>query len=130
MKKKGHRMKHPKDISILIVDDEVDIVDYIGANFELDDFIVYKAYSVDQALKILQENKIDFILSDICMPKKTGMDLLEEIRINPAAVPKLLFMTGFSEITREQAIEKGALDILFKPIDVEKVIELVLENVS
>lgn len=84
---------------LLIVDDEPDIADglYIFfRNVEHLELDVYKAYSGLEALEVLNHTKIDIVLTDICMPGLTGLNMLEKIH---ASWPqcRVIFLTGHEE---------------------------------
>ncbi len=78
---------------------------------------VYTAYSMKQAIKVLEENDVDIILTDVEMPKGTGLDLLEWVReqgMNPVSI----LLTSYAQFNyAKQAIELGVLEYLLKPID-------------
>lgn len=67
--------------TLLIVDDEPNIVEGLASQFEGrydDDVIVLKSFSGQHALSILQNNKVDVVLSDIRMPDMDGLALQHE----------------------------------------------------
>lgn len=107
-------------ISVLIVDDEVLCAEGVKCStdwnaLEVDQ--VYTAYSMKQAIKVLEENDVDIILTDVEMPKGTGLDLLEWVReqgMNPVSI----LLTSYAQFNyAKQAIELGVLEYLLKPID-------------
>lgn len=102
---------------LLIVDDEIDIRETLKDYYEQDNYHVLIASSGNEALKILENEDIDFVLSDIRMPDGDGIYLLSEIKKNRINSPTVLLMSGFSELKREDAISKGAIDLLSKPLD-------------
>lgn len=102
---------------LLIVDDMPIIVDGLAEMFEEQEACeleIYKAYSVPQALEILEKTKIDIVLSDIMMPVKTGIDLLKEIRVLwPRS--KVIFLTGFNDFNyARETYSLGAFDYILK----------------
>ena len=107
-------------ISVLIVDDEVLCAEGVKCStdwnaLEVDQ--VYTAYSMKQAMKVLEEHEVDIILTDVEMPKGTGLDLLEWVReqgMNPVSI----LLTSYAQFNyAKQAIELGVLEYLLKPID-------------
>ena len=92
----------PKSRSILLVDDELDIVNSIKRWLQADGFKVYGFANPLQALEYFQNNydKIDLVLSDIRMRKMNGYELVKKIKvIRPET--KVVFMTAleFTEDT-------------------------------
>ena len=112
-------MKEHKNFNLLIVDDEEGIRKALRRNFELEGYNVITADSGNKALEIIRSNKIDFVISDIRMPDGDGEMLLIEIKKMNPEIPVVVLITGFSEMTRKDALSKGAFDLLFKPIDIE-----------
>ncbi|MFV0401213.1 MAG: response regulator [Oscillospiraceae bacterium] len=91
-------------INLLIVDDERHIADWLyelftdGNDAEASgfEFECYRAYDADQALDIFGRYKVDILLSDIYMPGKSGLEMVEEIHeSNPFC--HVVFLTGYSE---------------------------------
>lgn len=90
---------------LLIIDDEAIIVEGLYEFFAKQTKIeweVLKAYSVEEALTIMDEMKVDVALSDICMPEMDGMDLLRQIETRWPRC-KVIFLTGHSEFEYAQA---------------------------
>src|SRR5476649_1267186 len=82
--------------SILVVDDEKDIVDSLERQFRKD-YKTLKATSGIEALRILQTEKVQLILSDQRMPEMTGVQLFERAqKIQPDAIRMLL--TGYTDV--------------------------------
>ena len=107
------------DRTLLIVDDEADLLELLG---ELASPVATKllfASNGEEALEVFrvesQRQPIDAILSDISMPQKNGIELLSELRFMGHYVP-FIFLTGFGD--REKmatAIKLGAFDFFDKP---------------
>jgi DNA-binding NtrC family response regulator len=107
-------MKH----SILIVDDEQDMLELLKRSLEPDlKCRVATASSGEDALKLLSENSFDLVLADIKMPGMDGLELLEIIkRKNPDQT--VVMMTAYGEIdTAVGAIRSGAYDFITKPFE-------------
>lgn len=106
---------------VLIVDDESDIRDVFADYFFDSGIELQFASSGNEALKTLDKQDFDLILSDVRMPDGDGIYLLETIRKRSKTSPQFLLMTGFSEIDKNAAIKKGAADLLSKPIDFSEI---------
>ena len=76
--------------SILVVDDNIDLLNIISSILEKNKFQVYKATSVQTALMLLDSNDIDAICSDFNMHDGTGLDLLEKLRHQNITIPFML----------------------------------------
>ena len=106
-----------KPFTILVVDDEQELRNSIRQYLEIEDYNVLTAHGGIEALEVIKENHIDLILTDVRMPEGDGVTLLEETRKLSQELPVVLMMTGFAKISRKEAIQKGALDLLDKPIN-------------
>lgn len=106
-------------INLLIVDDEPEILNFLGMMFEESVYGVQMAESGDHALALLKQGQVDVLISDIRMP---GMDGLELMRQAQQYDPELqyIFMSGHSDVdTAVIAMKEGALDFLLKPVEFE-----------
>lgn len=68
--------------SILIVDDDQDIVRFVNANLMQEGFKVFSAHNGEEALKIINNNSIQLAILDIMMPHMDGIELCRRIREN------------------------------------------------
>lgn len=116
-----------KKQTILVVDDEVDIVDSLYDTF-IDKYDVYKATSAKDAVEILEKNHIDLVISDQRMPETTGVELFAKMEKDHPQVGKVL-LTGYADINAVvDGINKGQIDkYITKPWDEDDVIHVVLE---
>lgn len=78
-----------------------------------------KAKNGFEALKILTEVKIDLILLDMELPKMHGLELLQEIKLNPETRSiRVVAITGYSDsASKEKFLEAGCYAVLAKPIN-------------
>lgn len=115
---------------LLIVDDEPDVLDGIYAilmNQEHLDLDVYKTESAQEAMAILDRERIDIVLSDICMPGMTGIDLLRQVRANWPDC-RMIFLTGYPEFDYIYSAEKlDAVGYVLKTEGRQRIIQA-LEN--
>ncbi len=111
-----------RPLRILVVDDDVDAADSLAELFELEGHSVRVAYSGEEAIEAYREGDFDIAFMDIMMPGKNGVESFFEIKkLRPAA--RVYMMTGYSvEQLIEQAIEQGAIGVLSKPVDLDKVL--------
>lgn len=121
----GALMHKRSDIQILIVDDEDGIRESLTINLELDGFRVLAASCGNDAMEILKTNKIDFIISDIRMPKGDGVTLLKYVKQHYPDLPQVVLISGFSEVNAEEVKKMGAIDLLLKPPSIDALIEMI-----
>jgi two-component system alkaline phosphatase synthesis response regulator PhoP len=105
-------------ITILLVDDEADILEFLGYNLEKEGYRVLKAKSGQKALKLAREHKPQLIILDVMMPVMDGMETCSEIRKIPELAGTLIaFLTARGEDYSQIAgFEAGADDYITKPI--------------
>lgn len=110
-------------MTLLIVDDEPLSVEGIAATVagsSLGFDLVYKAYSMKQAQECFQKNKIDILLSDIEMPRGSGIDLVQWVRDNQFDA-LCIFLTSFSRFEyASSAIKLQIFDYVLKPCENDK----------
>lgn len=110
--------------TILVVDDEKDLLDLIEYNLKKEGFDVLKAENGEEGIKIAKEHKPDLVLMDIMMPKMDGMEAVEKIRADEElkSIP-IIFLTARSdEKTEVEGLNKGGDDYITKPISTTKLI--------
>ncbi|MCK4356545.1 PAS domain S-box protein [Candidatus Bipolaricaulota bacterium] len=101
---------------VLIVDDVESIRISLGAFVENDGHEVSLASDAGEALSLLREESFDVVVTDIILPRKTGIVLLGEIREAQPDV-QVIMITGEPEVgTAAEAVRKGAFDYLSKPV--------------
>ena len=106
-----------KGKSILLVDDDKDLVEVLQLLLEQDGYHVLTAYSGNEALEVLKKNidQVRIVFSDVRMPDGDGISLLKNIRKLDPKLPYVLLHTGFSEVSVKEAKELGAVDLIKKP---------------
>lgn len=109
--------------NVLLVDDEVSFVETFSERLELRNFEISKAFSGEEALRILEENQnVEVVILDVKMPGMDGIETLTAIkRKNPLV--EVMMLSGHADV--ESAIEgmkQGAYDYLMKPVDMDQII--------
>jgi DNA-binding NtrC family response regulator len=109
-------MKH-EPLQILIADDEPNMRKVLKVMLEHDGYEVHQAHDGATALKILSENHIDIVITDLKMPKIGGMDLLREIMDLNADIPVIMITAHGTVDTAVEALKLGAFDYITKPFE-------------
>ena len=107
-----------KDIRILLVDDEEDILEIVGYNLEQEGFEVLTEKNGKQAIKIAKKAQPQLIIMDVMMPEIDGIEACERIRAIPELSQTIItFLTARGEDYSQLAgFEAGADDYITKPI--------------
>ncbi len=120
----------PKDIAIMIVDDEPSVRDSLCKWFKLDNYRVDTAEDAESALKKLQENSWDIIFLDIKMPGMDGIELQERIKQIDKSIITIIITAYASVDTAIKALKEGAFDYITKPIDPDDLSRLIKKAVE
>ncbi len=118
-------------INVLIVDDDIATVEVIRASIDWEELgvhSVHTAYNVANAKKILTDQKVDIIISDIEMPQETGLDLLKWVREEKVECEFLLLTCHEKFSYATDAIHFEAAAYLTKPFDLS-IMELNLQKI-
>lgn len=119
-------------IKILVVDDEPIIANGLFSllSHENEDYDVYKAYSVPDAMQILGHNRMDIVLSDIKMPGMNGIDLLKSIKCQWPFC-HVIFLSGYSDFSYVQlAMQLGADSYILKSQGDDEVLRAIASSVQ
>ena len=112
---------------ILIVDDEANTLASLSRAFRLAGHEAVVCDNAARALELAQSQPFDLILSDVVMPKRDGLALLEDLKNADVAAP-VVMMSGQAHIEMAvRATRLGALDFLEKPLSTEKLL-VTLDN--
>lgn len=105
--------------SILIVDDEKDILELLKYNLEKEGYRVLTAHSGKEALRLVKQRP-DLVVLDVMMPEPDGWEVCRSIRKNPAtaSVPVIFLTAKDGEIDEVVGLELGADDYIRKPVKI------------
>jgi chemosensory pili system protein ChpA (sensor histidine kinase/response regulator) len=108
-----------KPLRVLVVDDSLSVRKYASLILEGNGVDVLTAVNGQEALDVLDSEKVDFILTDLEMPVMHGYELLGELKRREAlsSIPVVVITSRAGDQHREKAINLGASDYLVKPFD-------------
>jgi YesN/AraC family two-component response regulator len=113
---------------ILIIDDDDHILKALHQMLEIEGHKVIDASNGKEGLKLFRENGADLVITDILMPEKQGLEMIEELRRDFPHV-KIIAMSGGGRVGPydylDMARKSGALLTLTKPFDREELLEAV-----
>jgi DNA-binding NtrC family response regulator len=106
--------------SILVVDDDADIVQVLIRFFELEGYKVVGAASGHQAVNLAREQNFDLLITDLQMPRMDGIALLKEMKtVSPKTIG--IVITGYASVdTAVEAMKIGAFDYVGKPLKLDE----------
>jgi two-component system KDP operon response regulator KdpE len=100
--------------TVLVVDDEAHMVEFIAMNLELEGFRVVRAANGSEALEKASREHPDLVLLDIMMPEMDGFETLEGLR-ETSSVPVIFLTAKSEEVDRIKGLDLGADDYIAKP---------------
>ncbi len=113
--------------TLLIVDDEQSMRDFLAIMLKKEGYEVDMVEDGDEAIKAIEEDIYDLVITDIKMPGRSGLEVLRHVKqISPGTL--VIVITAFSSTEDAvSAMKQGALDYITKPFEIEK-IKLVIKN--
>lgn len=113
--------------SILVVEDEPNIVESLSFLMESSGLRVRVAYDGAAALQMIDDDRPDLLLLDIMIPARDGFEVLEAVRANPAyADMRVIMLTAKGrEADRRRAMDLGIDDYVTKPFSTRDVVHRV-----
>jgi two-component system chemotaxis response regulator CheY len=121
--------------SILIIDDDILILTTVKRLLAREGHSVTTALNGATALRKIKEGSFDLIISDIKMPKMSGIETVKKIREylvqnNKSAIPEI-FITGYAkEDVYQEALKLNAAGYVEKPFDIKTLVETVKDTLS
>lgn len=115
------------DKTILVVDDEINIVDILACNLKKEGYNVLTANDGAKALEIALKQKLDLILLDVMLPEIDGFNVCRRIK-EKIDVPILFISARSEEFDKLCGLELGADDYITKPFSVKEVMARVKNN--
>ena len=110
--------------TLLIVDDEKNLRDGLAEALGMEGYEALTAADGQEAMKVLDERYIDLVITDLKMPRVSGMELLQYIKQRWQNIP-VIIITAHGDITEAvSAMQYGALEFITKPLDLEHLLKL------
>jgi DNA-binding response OmpR family regulator len=106
----------PRDMTVLIVDDEPRIRDFVRMNLELERYRVIEACNGIEALEHLRENLPDLVVMDVMMPEMDGFETLRHMR-EVSNVPVIMLTVRQNDHDKIHGLDLGADDYIAKPFN-------------
>jgi len=109
-----------KEQSVLVVEDNEDLVNLIRINLEEEGYTVLVAMDGNTALDIYNSHDPSLIILDIMLPKMDGLEVCKRIRKNDRLVPILMLTAKAEEVDKVLGLELGADDYMTKPFSIRE----------
>jgi DNA-binding NtrC family response regulator len=115
----------PEFKTVLVVDDDAAVCDAVRSVLASEGYRIIVAAGVAQGRSVLTHRPVDLVMTDVCMPGGSGLDLLSWSRRERPAIP-VIVMTAFGGRDGSTAIiNNGAAEVLAKPLDLDRLLDAV-----
>lgn len=113
----------PKNVNLLVVDDEEDVVEVISHFLEQEGYSVQKAYDGEEALQKVTADT-DLVVLDIMMPKMNGYEVCDRLRsrVETETIPIIFLSAKSEEEDQVRGLMMGADDYLTKPVSPQVIV--------
>ena len=115
--------------TVLIVEDEQNIVDILSFNLEREVYDTLEAYDGNTGLQLALEQNPDLVLLDLMLPGMDGFEVCRRIRETGSAVPILMLTAREEETDKVLGLELGADDYITKPFGMRELLARVKANI-
>ena len=111
--------------TVLIVDDDEKLREYVRVNLEMEGYTVREAGSAEEGLGVLDEATPDLVLLDVMMPEVDGWEMLQRVqeRHGIGTIPVIMFSGKVDEQAAEEAATRGAQGFIGKPFNPQQLID-------
>ncbi|MEA1963151.1 MAG: response regulator transcription factor [Patescibacteria group bacterium] len=105
---------------ILVVEDEKNICDFLKKSLESECYAVDTAADGEKGLEMIRGGNYNIVILDNNMPKKTGLEVCEEVRVEKNNIPILMLSVQSETTTKVDLLNAGADDYLTKPFSIDE----------
>jgi CheY-like chemotaxis protein len=118
------------DATVLVVDDEEVLCEIMSAWFKKHAAHALRARDGKEALKLLADNRVDVIVSDVRMPVMDGVAMVRALAEKGAERPRVIFVTGFADLSARNAYHLGVEAIVEKPLERDHLLQAVKRSLA
>jgi DNA-binding NtrC family response regulator len=104
---------------ILVVDDEEKLSRFVKICLERDGFFVTTSETVGGAQPLIEDEPWDLVITDLIMPMDSGFSLIQWLKESKPHLPVVVMTAHSSDLVYNQAIQQGAVDVLYKPFSLD-----------
>jgi excisionase family DNA binding protein len=111
--------------TVLIVDDNEKLREYVRVNLEMEGYTVWEAGSAEEGLRVLEEMTPHLVLLDVMMPEVDGWEMLQRVqeRHGIGTIPVIMFSGKVDEQAADEAASRGVQGFIGKPFNPQELID-------
>ena len=104
--------------TILVIEDEADILHFASRVLELEGYRVLQARDTGEGMRLVRDGHVCLVLLDLKLPRHDGWVVLEQVKSEPelSSIPVIVFTASAGISQRKRALGMGAVDYLVKPV--------------
>lgn len=107
---------------ILVIEDNQDLNQLFCRTLQKNNYIPFAALSAEEALKIMDDEIIDLIITDVMLPGMDGFELVRELRSSNIKIPIMVITARGDIMDKEIGFHSGADDYMVKPVNIYEMI--------
>ena len=115
---------------ILVVDDDAGIRENIADLLSTENYEVVSAANADEAMRVLESQRIDLLLTDFQMPGRNGVELIEAARRANHRVPAILMTAYLYVFEQLDERRREGITLLRKPFDADEILQTVAQELA
>ena len=115
---------------ILVVDDDAGIRENIADLLSSENYEVVSAANADEAMRVLESQRIDLLLTDFQMPGRNGVELIEAARRANHRVPAILMTAYLYVFEQLDERRREGITLLRKPFDADEILQTVAQELA
>ena len=115
---------------ILVVDDDAGIRENIADLLSTENYEVVSAANADEAMRVLESQRIDLLLTDFQMPGRNGVELIEAARRANHQVPAILMTAYLYVFEQLDERRREGITLLRKPFDADEILQTVAQELA
>src|SRR5438094_8762756 len=119
-----------RSLGILVVDDDAGIREDIADLLSSENYEVVSAANADEAMRVLESQRIDLLLTDFQMPGRNGVELIEAARRANHRVPAILMTAYLYVFEQLEERRREGITLLRKPFDADEILQTVAEKLA
>lgn len=109
-------------LNILVAEDNVDMCNLIATELTRANYKVFTSHNGQEAVDLFEQNHFDLIITDIMMPKVSGLELITYVRQINKNIPILIITAKSSQTDKYKGFNAGTDDYMVKPIDIDELL--------
>jgi len=109
-------------VSILVVEDNKNLRMLMSDRLEMEGYKIFQSENGEKALEVLENNKIDLLITDIMMPTMDGYQLIDVLRKSGYNMPVLMVTAKYSFEDKKMGFRLGTDDYMVKPININEML--------